>query len=101
VEWIIPTVLLLQLLISLDKNFSLHLQIILLSPCPCVLIEMPLDIALLIVQCASPNLEEAHAHARPNLGKLHGLIACLHKDVVADFDCVFDVLESVSVSNAS
>lgn len=33
------------------------LQVILLSTSPCVLVEMPLDIALLIIQCARANLK--------------------------------------------
>lgn len=55
---------------------------------------MPFDIALLVIQCASADLEQPHAHARSYFCQLDGLVPCLDENVVADFDCVFDVLES-------
>jgi hypothetical protein len=58
---------------------------------------MPLDIALLVLQRSSPDLKQPHRHARSDFGELDGLVSRLHKDVVADFDGVFDVLESSSL----
>lgn len=75
-------------------------QVVLLAARPCVLVQVPLDVALLVVQRASADLEQTHAHARAHLGQLDRLVAGLDEDVVADFYCVLDVLESVLVSNA-
>jgi hypothetical protein len=64
---------------------------------------MPLDIALLVLQCAGPNFEQPHTHSRSDFCKFHGLVASLDKHVVADFDGVFDIFESalhVSVNHA-
>lgn len=55
---------------------------------------MPLHVALLVVQCASPDFEQAHAHPRPYLSELHRLVSGLDEDVVANLDRIFDVLES-------
>ena len=75
-------------------------QVVLLPPRSCVLVQMPLDVALLVVQRAGPDLEETHAHPRPDLCQLHRLVSCLDEDVVADLNGVFDVLESVWISFA-
>lgn len=69
------------------------LQIILLSSRPCVLVQMPLHIALLVIQSARSDFEQAHAHPWSDFSQLNGLVSRLDEDVVADFDSVFDVLE--------
>jgi hypothetical protein len=74
------------------------LQILLLPPRPRILIQMPLHIALFILERASAYLKQPHTHARPHLCQLHRLIARFDKDVVSDFDCVFDVFEAVPMS---
>ena len=71
-----------------------RLQVILLATCSCVLVKMPLDVSLLVIQRTRPNLKQAHVHSRTHLCQLDRLVSCLDKDMVADFDCVFDVFES-------
>jgi hypothetical protein len=57
---------------------------------------MPLDITLLIIQRARPDLEQPHAHPRSDFRELDGLVARLDEDVMADFDGVFNVFEAGS-----
>ena len=54
---------------------------------------MPLDISILILQRALPNLEQAHRHPRPNLRQLDAAMARPHKDVVSDFYTILYILE--------
>lgn len=68
-------------------------QVLLLASSPCVLIEMPLNVSLFVVQCASPNLEQSHAHPWSDLCQLHSLISGLDENVMSYFDCVVVVLE--------
>lgn len=56
---------------------------------------MPLDIPLLIIQRTRPNLKQAHAHPRPNLRQLHRLVPRLYENMVADLNCILNILESV------
>lgn len=68
-------------------------QIILLSACPGVLVQPPLDIAILILQCASTDLEAPHRHPRPHLSQFDTLVSSLYKDMVSNFDTIIDVFE--------
>ena len=77
-----------------DRVGKTHLQIVLLPPRPRVLVQVPLDIALLVVQRAGPDLKQPHAHPRPDLRQLDGLEARLDEDVMSHLDRVLDVLES-------
>jgi hypothetical protein len=72
------------------------LQILLLPACPGILVEVPLDIAFLILQRPCSDLEKPHAHSGTDLRQLNSLVARLDKDMVSHFDRVFDVFESVN-----
>lgn len=54
---------------------------------------MPLDIPVLVVERARPDLKQPHRHPRSHLGQLDAPIARLDEDVVPDLDAVLDVLE--------
>lgn len=54
---------------------------------------MPLNVSVLVLEGAGPDLEQAHGHAGADLRQLDALVAGLDKDVVADLDAVLDVLE--------
>ena len=54
---------------------------------------MPLDVAVLVLQGAASDLEQAHRHPGTDLCELDALVARLDKDVVADLDAVVNVLE--------
>jgi len=69
------------------------LQILLLPSRPRVLVEMPLNIPLLIVQRPRPNLKQPHAHPRSHLRQFHRLVPCLDKNMVPDLDRILNVLE--------
>ena len=56
---------------------------------------MPLHITLLIIQRPRPNLKQPHAHPGPHLRQLNSLVPRLDKNMVSDFDRVFDVLEPI------
>ena len=77
-----------------ERVGKVHLQVVLLPPRPCVLVQVPLHIAFLVVQRARPDLKQPHAHPWPNLCQLDRLEARLHEDVVSHLDRVLDVLES-------
>jgi hypothetical protein len=76
-------------------KLSWSLQILLLPPRPRILIQMPLDIPLFILQRARPNLKQPHTHSWSDLRQLDSLVARLDKHVVSHFDCVFDVFKAV------
>jgi hypothetical protein len=71
-------------------------QVLLLPARPGILVEMPLHIALLVLQRSCPNLKQPHRHARAHFRELDGLVARLDEDVMADFDGVFNVFEAGS-----
>lgn len=54
---------------------------------------MPLVVAVFVFQRATPNFEQPHCHAWPDLSKLHSLVASTHKDMMSNFDAVLDILE--------
>lgn len=72
------------------------LQVLLLPASSCVLVQMPLYIAFLVIQGTCSNFKQTHAHPGAHFGQLDGLITCLDENVMSDFDCVFDVFESKS-----
>lgn len=50
-------------------------------------------IAMFVVEGATANFKQTHAHTRPNLGQLNALVAGPHEDVMSDFDTIFDIFE--------
>lgn len=70
-------------------RISRGLQVILLFAGPRVLGEGPFNVAArALLQSASPDLEEPHGHARPNLSQLHIPVPSLDENVVPDLDVV-------------
>ena len=79
---------------KLQCLFSIRrLQIVLLLRGPRVLVQSPLNITILVLQRSATDLETAHRHSWSDLCQLHALVSSLHKDVVAHFDRILDVLE--------
>lgn len=80
---------------SLAKSCRLlpHSKVVLLAGGAGVLVHVPLDVAVLVLEGAGPDLEQAHRHAGADLCQLDALVARLYKDVVADLYAVVDVFE--------
>jgi hypothetical protein len=70
-------------------------EVLLLPPCPRILVEVPLHIALLVIQRTRSYLKQPHTHSGAYFSELDGLVAGLDEDVVANFNGVFDVFESI------
>lgn len=69
------------------------LQILLLPPRPRILVQMPLDIALLILQRARANLKKSHTHPGSHLRKLHALESRFDKNMMPHFNRILYVLK--------
>ena len=69
-------------------------KIVLLSSCPGILSQSPFDLpSRVFFQCSSSDLEAPHGHSGADLCQLHISIAGLDKDMMANFNAIFHVLE--------
>lgn len=68
-------------------------QIVLLLARTRVLVEMPLDVTVLVVQGPASYLERPHAHPGANLAELAGIVRSADEHMVPHLDDVVDVLE--------
>lgn len=68
-------------------------KIVLLSARPGVLVHVPLNITILVLESATPDLKQSHGHPGANLGQLDTLVTSLDKDVMSDLNAVIDILE--------
>lgn len=55
---------------------------------------MPLNVAILVVCCALPDLKQPHCHPGSHFCELHALVSRLDEHVMSNFYAVLDVLES-------
>lgn len=70
-----------------------HLEEVLLPARAGVRVEVPFDIAVLILKRAATNFERSKTHARSYLAELAGVIGSPDEDVVPDLDNIIHVLE--------
>jgi hypothetical protein len=68
-------------------------EVVLLASSAGVLVHVPFDITILVLESAGSDLEQAHRHARTDFCQLDTLVSGLDKDVVTDLDAIVDVLE--------
>lgn len=74
-------------------ELSCSSEVVLLASSAGVLVHVPFDITVLILESAGSDLEQTHRHAGTDLCQLNTLVAGLDKDVMTNLDAVVDVLE--------
>lgn len=68
-------------------------KVVFLPACASVLVQMPLNITILILEGPASDLEWAQAHPRSHLAELARIIRGPYEDMMSDFDNIIDVLE--------
>ncbi|KAH0358140.1 hypothetical protein KCU83_g73, partial [Aureobasidium melanogenum] len=74
-------------------ELSLSSKVVLLASSAGVLVHVPLDVTILVLESAGSDLEQTHRHARTDFCQFDALVSGLDEDVVADLDAIVNVLE--------
>ena len=64
-------------------ELSLSSKVVLLASSAGVLVHVPFDVTILVLESAGSDLEQTHRHARTNFCQLDALVSGLDEDVVA------------------